>query len=308
MDALRRDFTINGLFYDPVNDQVIDYVGGQQDLQRRVVRAIGDPAERIAEDKLRMLRAIRFTAALEFQLDATTLDVIRQQADNINLVSAERISAELSRMLIDGNRRRAMELLVDSRLLTQDRILPEMTSVIEDEKLPSRVLRRLDALREPELPECLVALLLDVVGPDAFAPISQRLKLSNEVRDTAIWILKHADQIRKARSLPWSTVQPLLVDGRIHNAMRMIEAQCIAFGHDTSAMKYCRRRLEWPIEKLDPPRLIDGGMLRSIGLSPGPSYSVILAAIRQKQLDGEIQSADQAIEVVKSMRSSLHCD
>ena len=112
IDAQRRDFTVNGLFYDPQADKVIDYVDGQKDLRRRLVRAIGDPRARIAEDKLRMLRAVRFAATYEFELEAATLHAVRDMAAEIDVVSAERIGAEIRRMLEHATRVRAIELLL----------------------------------------------------------------------------------------------------------------------------------------------------------------------------------------------------
>ena len=121
-DAIRRDFTINGMFFDPIKQEVIDYVGGQEDLQRRVVRAIGDPHERIAEDKLRMLRAIRFAAVFDFELHHDTLLAVQQHVQDIKVVSGERIGAELRRMFNHSNRAVAVRLLSQSKLLPE--ILP----------------------------------------------------------------------------------------------------------------------------------------------------------------------------------------
>ncbi|MDX1946089.1 MAG: CCA tRNA nucleotidyltransferase, partial [Pirellulaceae bacterium] len=130
-DALRRDFTINGMFFDPVASQVIDYVGGQDDLARGVIRAIGDPAQRIAEDKLRMLRAVRFAARFDFALDEGTLAAIRRQASELVIVSAERIAAEMRLMLIHPNRARAAAMLHVAGLL--EVILPEALGLLPDE-------------------------------------------------------------------------------------------------------------------------------------------------------------------------------
>src|SRR5580692_10955471 len=128
-DAQRRDFTINGMFYDPISEQVHDYVGGESDLAARVVRAIGRPADRMTEDKLRMLRAVRFAATLDFQLDAATANAVRAMAPEIHVVSAERIAQELKKMLVDPHRRRAIELARDTQLLLE--ILPELQPVLE---------------------------------------------------------------------------------------------------------------------------------------------------------------------------------
>src|SRR6516225_4737651 len=123
-DALRRDFTINGMFYDPLGSQLIDYVGGQGDLQAKVLRAIGDAATRIAEDKLRMLRAVRIAARFELTIDPATFDAIRTMADQITVVSAERIADELRKLLVDKHRARGMQMLMDSGLAAA--VLPEL--------------------------------------------------------------------------------------------------------------------------------------------------------------------------------------
>ncbi len=123
-DAQRRDFTINGMFYDPIETRVLDFVEGEADLAARVIRAIGDPHDRMREDKLRMLRAVRFTATLDFELDEVTAAAVREMADQITVVSAERIAQELRRMLVDAHRRRAVELCDDVGLLAV--ILPEL--------------------------------------------------------------------------------------------------------------------------------------------------------------------------------------
>src|SRR5262245_28659892 len=128
-DAQRRDFTINGLFYDPLTDQVIDFVGGQEDLKRRVIRAIGDPLARIAEDKLRMLRAVRFAARFDFAIDERTLAAIQQQAHELVIVSAERVAAELRLIFTHGSRGRGLELLAETDLL--DVILPESDFLLQ---------------------------------------------------------------------------------------------------------------------------------------------------------------------------------
>src|SRR6185295_1585440 len=130
-DAQRRDFTINGLFYDPIAQQVVDYVGGQQDLKAKILRAIGDPRLRLSEDKLRMLRAVRFAAAFNFAIDPDTLTAIQDMAPEINTVSAERIGIEIRRMLIDPNRASALKLLREANLLVQ--VLPEVADLSDAE-------------------------------------------------------------------------------------------------------------------------------------------------------------------------------
>src|SRR5204862_4290763 len=146
-DAQRRDFTINGLFFDPLDAPVLDYVGGQDDLKRRVVRAIGDPRARIAEDKLRMLRAVRFAARFDFALDEATLAAIKQQASELVIVSAELVAAELRLILTHPNRPRGIELLADTGLL--EVILPEIATILQRRDQWSRFLAIVASLHAP---------------------------------------------------------------------------------------------------------------------------------------------------------------
>ena len=169
-DAKRRDFTINGLFYDPVAQRVIDYVGGENDLRAGIVRAIGNPHERIDEDKLRMLRAVRFTATFGFELDVATSESIRRHAPSITIVSAERIAAEMRRMLVHKSRSQAVTLLDAAGLLRI--IMPEADVLREGDEsnlspqslspqsLSPQSLSRLDKLRQPTFSLALAALLL----------------------------------------------------------------------------------------------------------------------------------------------------
>ncbi len=154
-DAQRRDFTINGLFFDPVAEKIVDYVGGREDIERRIVRAIGDPRLRLSEDRLRMLRAVRFAATFNFEIEPQTFAAIQTMAGEITSVSPERIGMEIRRMLVDPNRACALELLCDSRLLQH--VLPEIANLSADEF--AQTVRVLGALRTPSLPLVLAALI-----------------------------------------------------------------------------------------------------------------------------------------------------
>src|SRR5262245_714268 len=181
-DAQRRDFTINGLFYDPLEERVIDYVGGQVDLQRHVIRAIGDPLQRIAEDKLRMLRAMRFAARFDFAIDAATLAAITQQSHELVIVSAERVAAELRLILTHVSRARGVELLADTGLL--DVILPELNPITQSPDQWSRCLAILTSLHEPTFSMSLAALLREAYQADHQKHLPQtvfeRWKLSTD--------------------------------------------------------------------------------------------------------------------------------
>ena len=184
-DAKRRDFTINGMFYDPLADQIIDYVGGADDLRAEIVRAIGAPRERIAEDKLRMLRGVRFAVLFGFELEAATAAAIREMASQITIVSAERIAAEIEIMLLHPNRARAVRLLRETGLL--EAILPE---VVREESW-EQTLVLLECLCEPTFPLALAVLLRAANDSGIAAAIGKRWRLAKADSDRAAWLLAH---------------------------------------------------------------------------------------------------------------------
>jgi poly(A) polymerase len=297
-DARRRDFTINGLFFDPLGRRVLDYVGGQEDLRRGVVRAIGDPRQRFAEDKLRMLRAVRFTAAFGFTLDQSTRAAVAEMAGQITVVSAERIAAEMRRMLVGPRRPTAVRLLIDTGLAVP--VLPEILP--HDEPAGQRleenlaVLERLDA---PGFPLALAALLRGLAARGGPAPggvemVARRWRLSNKETDRAAWILEHADRIEEAPDLPWSVLQPILVDVGIDDLLRLAEATS---PRAAEAAAFCRAALARPREQLDPPPLLTGEDLLAHGVAPGPCYRRLLRAARDAQLDGRIATRQEALDL-----------
>ncbi len=309
-DAKRRDFTINGIFYDPLLEKVIDYVGGQQDLENRLVRAIGDPRQRFAEDKLRMLRAVRFAATFEFALDPDTLAAVRQQADELTIVSVERIAAELRRMLVHPHRKRAMELLRGARLL--EVVFPEVASAAqtppEEEPLHTweNKLAILDRLREPTFSAALAAVLRDL--GDAGEPrvrlarqICWGLSLSNEESGGVEKLLREEPLIRSAPSLPWPRLQRILIAPRIAELLDFTEAVARVLDGATSAVDHCRQLLLLPTDQLDPPPLINGDDLKQAGIPPGPKYKAVLEAVRDAQLEGRVTSTEAALALAQRL-------
>ncbi|MGW8258232.1 MAG: CCA tRNA nucleotidyltransferase, partial [Thermoguttaceae bacterium] len=187
-DAKRRDFTINGLFYDPLKNQVIDFVGGQDDLAKRVIRAIGEPRHRFDEDKLRMLRAIRFSAAFDFPLEKETFEAIRSMAAQIKMVSPERIAAEMQRMLVDQSRVKSIELLLSTFLAAE--VLPEI--VAENNDQTERLRQSLivfGKLKQPSFALALAALLHNLVDPAGVEIVCRRWRLSNTTTNRAVWLI-----------------------------------------------------------------------------------------------------------------------
>jgi len=296
-DAQRRDFTINGLFYDPIDRRVLDFVGGQEDLARRRIRAIGDPYERFTEDKLRMLRAVRFAATFDFELDAATLDAIRPMARQIEVVSAERIGGEVRRMLVGTGRDRAVRLLLDAGLA--DVVLPEVARA-EPEAVAQRDanLAVLGRLAEPSFPLAAAGLLDRLVAPEDVDELGRRLRLANKEIERIGWLLTHVDRIGDARSLPFSALQPLLIHEGIDELLALREACCPG----AEEVDYCRELLAQPREQLDPPPLLTGDDLKRHGIPPGPLYGRLLAAVRDAQLDGAIHGRDEAFALVDRLR------
>jgi poly(A) polymerase len=331
-DAQRRDFTINGLFYDPIAEQVVDYVSGQEDLRRRIIRAIGDPRLRLGEDKLRMLRAVRFAATFGFEIELETFRAIQEMAADIKTVSAERIGMEVRRMLLDPNRAAALELLRETNLLSH--ILPEVAYVSIDTF--AEIKRILSALNEPTISLALAALLCaetdvptesELIGPPPadfpnmqivvgtrsysfvrgcwrLAPenaqrVARRLRFTNKEGERAAWLLAKRFIIADAPALPWPLLQRLLTHEGVAELIALHEA--IA-GPSDAALVYCRERLAWPPERLNPSPLLNGSDLMQHGLEPGPDFARFLEQVRDAQLNGEIRSREDALALVDRLR------
>ncbi|HBJ34502.1 MAG TPA: [cytidine(C)-cytidine(C)-adenosine (A)]-adding enzyme [Planctomycetaceae bacterium] len=296
-DALRRDYTINGLFYDPVQDSVIDFVDGRADLAKRVVRAIGDPYLRIAEDKLRMLRAVRFAATLGFSIDHVTTDAIRRLADQVIVTSGERIGAEVQRMLGNRGAQIAIELLADTHLL--EVIWP---GICNDLLQLDLAVRLAGAVQPPDFAACVAG----IVASNAPRPIdmvdqlSTLWKLSCDQRDAIEQAVRHRDVILAADSRPWSVVQPLLMLKHRDTILAAAQAWALAGQFSVAGIDFCRNRIaSWPADQLDPTPLLTGQDLIARGYKPGPAFKPLLAAVRAAQLDGEIRTQAEAIKLVE---------
>lgn len=298
-DALRRDYTINGLFYDPVQDQVIDYVGGRADLSQRLIRAIGDPRLRIGEDKLRMLRAVRFAAALGFAIDPATAAAIRAAADEVTVTSGERIGAEMRRMLGSAGAAVALELLADTRLLK-----PVWPGLEDSPQALQRAIRLAGAIQPPDFTVC-VAAVLAASAPNPAAAIdqlSQHWRWSTEERKAIEVAVRHRETILTADEQPWSVIQPLLMLPQRDTLLGLAEAWAIAQGGSTTGVQYCRQRLAtWPAERLDPPPLLTGKQLIELGYRPGRAFKQVLQRVRDLQLDGQLESAAAAAALAQQM-------
>lgn len=291
-DARRRDFTINALFYDPISNEVIDFVDGQSDIQAQVIRAVGNADKRIGEDKLRMLRAVRFAAAFEFALDDATLAAVKRHADEIAVVSAERVAEELRRMLVDKNRTRAVQLLRATALLGM--VVPELGRDVDWEAL-DQLLEHLD---QPSFPLALAALLSPLESAETVREVSRRLKLSNDETDLAAWLTRHRGACKQAETLPWHQLQRILIQPGASELVAFDAASASVRGENTSGIEYCRTKLSLPQAQLNPDPLLTGDDLIQHGVPRGRIYRTLLESVRDAQLDGDIQTRPEALSLV----------
>ena len=309
-DAQRRDFTINGLFYDPLEDRVIDYVGGVDDLGRRVVRAIGDPLARFREDKLRMLRAVRMAATLSFALDPATLSAIQKMAAEVTVVSAERIAQELRLTLVLPDRAAAVQLLRTSGLLAA--IFPELDKPANHDDAWEYTLRVLGTLEQPGFPLALATLwhaagrsttdqdhaATILASVQLVEAVALRLKLSNKERERAIWLVRYQQSLDEASRQPWPRIQRLLIAEGIDDLVALHAARFRAAGRSWEDETFCRSRLAWPAEQLNPPPLLGGHDLIHHGLPRGKLFAVLLERVRDAQLEGQARTKEEALRLV----------
>jgi tRNA nucleotidyltransferase/poly(A) polymerase len=291
-DAQRRDFTINGLFFDPIAERVVDYVGGVADLEAKIVRAIGDPARRFSEDRLRMLRAVRFAATFGFELDAATLQAIRAMANDAVQVSAERIGAELRRILLDANRSRGVELLAEAELLLP--LLPEVAPhATSSDAAWKRAQRWLENLKEPTLPMALAALLYEMIDANSARALGRRLRLSNKETERTAWLLEKLPTVLQAVDLPWPPLQRALVHDGSEELLALAAAILPA---DDAGLARCRSKLARPTAEWNPPPLVTGDDLMAQGIESGPHFSALLEHLRDAQLEGRLRTSAEAID------------
>jgi len=325
-DVLRRDFTINGLMMDPASGQVLDFVGGRDDLNRRVMRAIGDPVERFREDHLRMLRAIRFAARLGFDIDPATFAAIQEQHASILRISAERIRDELNRILTEGGARPGFEMLDAIGLLAD--ILPEVAAMHGVEQPPEyhpegdvwvHTMLLLEQLQHPSVTLAWGALLHDVGKPGTFR-VADRIRFDGHVEEgvrLARAILTRLrfsrEQVEQIEALVANHMRfkdvPQMKDSTLKRFLRLPDFEEHLELHRLDVMSSNRRLesyqavkqklLELSEDQLKPTRLLTGADLIAAGYTPGPRFTEILGAVEDAQLEGRIHTAGEAIEMVR---------
>jgi poly(A) polymerase len=326
-DVARRDFTINGLLMDPISNEVLDFVGGREDLAARLVRTIGDPEQRFGEDKLRMLRAVRFAARFEYSIDPPTLAAIQKLAPRIVEVSHERVRDELTKVLTEGHARRAFLLLDGSGLLRE--VLPEISAMKGVEQPPQfhpegdvfvHTLLLLHNLPHPCSPTLAWgALLHDVGKPPSFrvAPdrirfdghvevgvkmaeeICRRLRFSNEDTEQILALVNHHMRFAHVTQMKESTLKKFLRMPAFEEHLDLHRMDCQSSHGDLTSYSFAKEKLtSIPPEKMRPAPLLTGDDLIRAGYAPGPRFKEILAAVEDGQLESRLQSKREAMEFV----------
>ena len=300
-DAKRRDFTINGLFEDPLSGRVIDFVAGQADLEARLIKAIGDPEARLAEDRLRMLRAVRFAARFSFAIDAATAEAIRGGAKDLGRISRERIGQEVRRMLTDRNRavaaREIQNLGLDAAVLGES----------HQTAAPTRLGRLMERVAYPT---ALAAWMLDR-AEQTFSDVTARVRgwstalvLSNAERTALGRCLEVYETLRG----PWLQLgvarqKRVAAGGGFDDAMALLAAS------DSAAFVEVRRRAtELAATGLAPSPLIDGDDLIGLGMTPGPGFKCVLDAVYDAQLEGTLRDKPAALELARSLARRMESD
>ena len=331
-DVQRRDFTINGMMLDPATNEVFDFVGGRDDLKAGTVRAIGDPERRFAEDKLRMLRAVRFAARFEYKVDPATMAAIQRLAKQIHQVSCERAREELTKMLTEGRARRAFELLDTSGLLPE--VLPEIAAMKGVEQPPQYhpegdvfvhtllLLEKLQADASGFISKTLAwgALLHDVGKPPTFrvapdrirfdghvevgvkmaAEICRRLRFSNYETDQILALVANHMRFADVQRMKQSTLKKFLRLPAFDEHLQLHRMDCLSSHGQLDSYEYSLEQLRsLPPEAIRPAPLITGRDLIEAGYEPGPRFKEVLAAVEDAQLEGRLASREAAMEYVR---------
>jgi putative nucleotidyltransferase with HDIG domain len=331
-DAARRDFTINGMFYDPLSERLIDYVTGREDLAGKLVRAIGQPSRRFAEDRLRMLRALRFAAVLGFEIEAGTWSAIQADAQEIAIISPERIRDELLKMLVNPNRLRGFDLLDQSGLLAV--ILPEIEALKGCDQ-PEQFhpegdvfvhTRLMLSLLAPEAsgPQVLAVLLHDIGKPRvrSFDPVDRRIRFNGHDRVgaemaekvmTRLRFPRHEiDQVvdavsnhmvfKDVRQMRPAKLRRFMARPHFGIELELHRIDCAGSHGDLENYHFLiNKESEFAQEPLIPPRLVRGDDLIAMGLKPGPRIGELLEAVQTAQLEGEIKTRREALELLRTM-------
>ena len=331
-DVKRRDFTINALLLDPQTNEVLDFVGGRDDLRAGVIRAIGNAEDRFREDKLRMVRAVRFAARFGYAIEGATFAAIVKLAPEIHQVSAERIRDELTKVLTEGQARRGFELLDETGLLRE--LLPEVARMKGVEQPPQfhpegdvwiHTLLMIEQLQSGCSPTLAWGVLLHDVGkPPTFKPpagpngrirfdehvevgtrmaeeICRRLRFSNEDTAQIAALVEDHMRFKDVPQMKPATLKRFIRLDRFEEHLELHRLDCISSHGHLDNYEFVRRFVEeTPPEEVRPPRLLTGDDLVQLGYSPGPAFKAILQAVEEAQLDGAVSTRQDALKLVEA--------
>ena len=328
-DARRRDFTINGMFFDPPNEAVIDFVGGRDDLKARIVRAIGDPARRFAEDRLRLLRAIRFATVLEFEIEPLTWEAIAQAAPTIREISAERIREELVRIFLSPQRVRGWDLLDASGLMKE--ILPEIEAMKGCAQPPqfhpegdvfrhTRLMLELLS-EEVSLPLVLSVLFHDIgkpptssvdetgrirfnghdrVGAEMTVALMQRLRFSRAEIEATVEAVRQHMVFKDVPKMRIAKLKRFMARPTFADELELHRVDCASSHGMLDNYEFLQRKQEeFANEPIIPPPLVRGDDLIALGMKPGPHFGEILESVETRQLEGELRDREEALAWIK---------
>jgi poly(A) polymerase len=331
-DVQRRDFTINGLMLDPFTNEVLDYVGGRDDLRVGIIRAIGKPEERFREDKLRMIRAVRFAARFRYAIDLATFQAIAKLAPDIFQVSAERIRDELTKLLTEDAARRGFELLDEARLLPE--LLPEIARMKGVEQPPQfhpegdvwiHTLLMLEQLPAGSSSTLAWGVLLHDVGkPPTFTPpsgpngrirfdhhvevgtrmaedICRRLRFSNDDTEQIAALVANHLRFKDVAQMKLSTLKRFVRLNQFEEHLELHKLDCLSSHRNLEAYEFVRGFIrETPPEQVRPPRLLTGEDLKELGYQPGPLFKKILATVEDAQLNGAVHDREEALKLIRT--------
>jgi len=330
-DVQRRDFTINGLLMRHDSGDILDFVGGRADLTAKIIRAIGEPSRRFAEDKLRMLRAVRFAARFGYTIEPETLAAIRSHAKEIHIVSAERVREELTKLLAEGAARRGFELLDELGLLAE--LLPEIAAMKGVPQPPQfhpegdvwiHTLLMLEDLPAGASPTLAWGVLLHDIGkPPTFRPASEtgdrirfdghvdvgvhmaddicrRLRFSNDDTDQIKALVANHMKFKDVAQMRQSTLKRFVRLPKFDEHLELHRLDCQSSHGKLDAYETVRTFLaRTPAAEVRPPRLLSGDDLKDLGYTPGPEFQKILSTLEDAQLEEAVQTRDQALEFVR---------
>jgi poly(A) polymerase len=330
-DALRRDFTINGMFLDPATGEILDFVGGRSDLATRLIRAIGDPRRRFAEDHLRMLRAVRFSAELAFAVDPATAEAAREMAAKISLVSGERVAMELRRILtaLPAGRRRGLELADALGLLAV--LLPEIHALKNVRQGPTvhpegdvfvHTILAVEQLREPTFELALATLLHDTgkprtaimrdgrwtfyghpeLGEKLATDVCARLRLSTLQTRRVTWLVRQHMRLVSAAEMREARLKRLFAENGFEELAELWRADALASGGTAAEYEALMARYRaLGQEEVRPAPLITGNDLVALGMQPGPAFKVILDEVYDAQLEGRVATREDALALARKV-------